>query len=69
MKHKAELRKGLVRVRVDGPPPPAGTEIRAGEKVAGTLLSVADGAGLAYLRFDRAAGGLTAGEARISPAR
>ena len=69
MKHKVELRKGLVRVRVDGPPPPAGTEIRAGEKVAGTLLSVADGAGLAYLRFDRAAGGLTAGEARISPAR
>ena len=30
MKHKTELRKGLVRVRVDGPPPLAGTEIRAG---------------------------------------
>ena len=69
MKHKTELRKGLARVRVDGPPPPAGTEIRAGDKVAGTLHSAADGSGLAYLRFDRAEGALTAGEARISPAR
>jgi folate-binding protein YgfZ len=68
MKHKTELRKGLVRVRVEGPPPPPGTEIRAGDRVAGTLLSVADGAGLAYLRFDRASGELVAGEARVSAA-
>ncbi len=66
MKHKSELRKGLVQVRVEGIAPPPGTEIRAGEKVAGTLHSVADGLGLAYLRFDRAVGELTAGEARIS---
>jgi folate-binding protein YgfZ len=66
MKHKTELRKGLVKVRVEGPPPPAGAEIRAGGKVAGTLHSVAGGEGLAYLRFDRAGGELTAGEARIS---
>ncbi|HET9070207.1 MAG TPA: folate-binding protein [Amaricoccus sp.] len=66
MKHKTELRKGLVRVRVEGAAPAAGTEIRAGEKVAGTLFSVAGEEGLAYLRFDRAAGELTAGEARIS---
>ena len=65
MKHKTELRKGLVRVRVEGPPPPEGSEIRAGGKVAGTLLSVADGQGLAYLRFDRAEGELTAGGARV----
>ena len=65
MKHKAELRKGLVRVRVEGPEPPEGSEIRAGGKVAGTLLSVADGQGLAYLRFDRADGELTAGGARV----
>jgi folate-binding protein YgfZ len=67
MKHKTELRKGLLRVRVEGPAPPPGSEIRAGGKVAGTLLSVADGAGLAYLRFDRAQGELTAGEARVRP--
>ena len=58
MKHKAELRKGLVRVRVDGRGAAAGTEIRAGGKVAGTLFSVAGRAGLAYLRFDRAEGEL-----------
>jgi folate-binding Fe-S cluster repair protein YgfZ len=68
MKHKTELRKGLVRVRVEGTAP-EGAEIRAGDKVAGTLLSVADGEGLAYLRFDRAQGDLTAGTARISSVR
>ena len=47
--------------------PPPGTEIRAGDKAAGTLLSVADGLGLAYLRFDRAAGELLAGAARVVP--
>jgi folate-binding protein YgfZ len=65
MKHKTELRKGLARVRIEGEAPP-GTEIRAGDKVAGTLYSTADGAGLAYLRFDRATGDLAAGEARIT---
>jgi folate-binding protein YgfZ len=65
MKHKTELRKGLARVRVEGAPPPPGTEIRAGEKVAGTLYSVAGGLGLAHLRFDRATGELRAGDARV----
>ena len=69
MKHKTELRKGLARVRVEGAAPPPGTEIRAGDKVAGTLYSVADGLGLAYLRFDRAEGELVAGSARITEAR
>ena len=67
MKHKTDLRKGLVRVRVEGEAPPPGTEIRAGEKPAGTLHSAAGGQGLAYLRFDRATGELVAGEARIVP--
>ncbi len=67
MKHKTELRKGLARVRVEGEAPPPGTEIRAGERPAGTLLSTADGRGLAYLRFDRATGALAAGAARIVP--
>ncbi|MFQ8432470.1 YgfZ/GcvT domain-containing protein [Amaricoccus sp. W119] len=65
MKHKTELRKGLVRVAVAGDAPAPGTEIRSGEKTVGTLLTSAGGAGLAYLRFDRAGGDLTAGHARV----
>jgi folate-binding protein YgfZ len=65
MKHKTELRKGLVAVRVEGAPPPPGTEILAAGKPAGTLFSVADGQGLAHLRFDRAEGELLAGTARV----
>jgi folate-binding protein YgfZ len=66
MKHKTELRKGLALVRVAGEPPPPGTEILAGGKPAGTLFSVADGLGLAHLRFDRAVGELAAGAARVT---
>lgn len=65
MKHKTELRKGLARVRVEGAPPAPGTEIRAGDRVAGTLFTTAAGRGLAHLRFDRASGDLAAGEARV----
>ncbi|WP_136440878.1 YgfZ/GcvT domain-containing protein [Pacificoceanicola onchidii] len=65
MKHKTELRKGLTRVHVDGAAP-VGTEILAGEKPAGTLYTQSGGAGLAYLRFDRAKGDLTAGEATVT---
>ena len=65
MKHKTELRKGLVRVAIEGAAPPPGTEIRSGDKTVGTLLSAVGGAGLAYLRFDRAPAPLTAGAARI----
>jgi len=66
MKHKTERRKGLARVRLDGPAPPPGTEIRAGDRPAGTLYSAGTGYGLAYLRFDRAeAAPLTAGDTRL----
>lgn len=65
MKHKTELRKGLVAVLVEGEAPPPGTEIVADGRPAGTLLSVAKGRGLAYLRFDRAGDAMTAGTARV----
>ena len=65
MKHKTELRKGLVRVRVEGEAPPPGTPILSDGAPAGTLYTTADGRGLAYLRFDRASGALTAGAARL----
>ncbi|MBU2959598.1 folate-binding protein [Citreicella sp. C3M06] len=64
MKHKAELRKGLAPVVVDGTAP-VGTEILSGEKPAGVLYTQSGGRGIAYLRFDRAVGTLTAADARL----
>ena len=67
MRHKTELRKGLVTVRIDGAAP-VGTPITAGGKSIGTLYTQAGDKAIAWLRFDRAerAGGpLMAGEARV----
>jgi len=65
MKHKTELKKGLVKVQVEGAAP-VGTEVFAGEKLAGTLYTQAGGEGLAWLRFDRATGPMTAGDATLT---
>ena len=66
MKHKTALRKGLVRVAVEGEAPPPGTPVETADgKPAGALHTVAGGAGLAHLRFDRAEGELAAGAARL----
>ena len=67
MRHKTELRKGLVRVRVSTPVPP-GTAILADGKEAGTLWTQSGGLGIAYLRFDRAQADLMAGPARVTVA-
>lgn len=64
MHHKTQLRKGLVRVAVEGAAP-VGTEIEAEGKSVGTLYSQANGAGLAHLRFDLAQGSLRAGNATV----
>lgn len=65
MKHKTELRKGLVQVKIDGPAADPGTPILANGKVAGTLGTRSGDRALAYLRFDRADGPMTAGDARV----
>ncbi len=65
MKHKTELRKGLVRVAVDGEAPPPGTPVEAEGRGVGTLFTVAGGQGLAHLRLDRATGAMQAGGAVI----
>jgi len=65
MKHKTELRKGLATVSVRGTAP-VGTDILADGKVAGTLFTQAGGKGIAYLRFDRAKGDMTAGDATVT---
>ncbi len=64
MKHKTELRKGLVRVAVQGIAP-VGTEIFAGEKLVGRLFTQSGGFGIAYLRFDQAVGTMRAGDAIV----
>ena len=64
MKHKTELKKGLVRVRVSAPVP-VGTAILAAGKEAGTLYTQSGGRGIAWLRFDRSAGEMVAGEAKV----
>ncbi|SLN57126.1 putative global regulator [Falsiruegeria litorea R37] len=64
MKHKAELRKGLRQVVVEGETP-AGSEIVANGKPVGTLFTQSGGKGIAYLRFDRAKGDMQAGEATV----
>jgi folate-binding protein YgfZ len=65
MKHKTELRKGLVGVRIDGSAP-VGTEILGEDgKSAGTLFTQSGGHAIAYLRHDRATGQLSAGQARV----
>ncbi|MFQ1701651.1 YgfZ/GcvT domain-containing protein [Loktanella agnita] len=66
MKHKTELRKGLVKVTIDGAAP-VGTRILTGDgKEAGTLFTQSGKAALAHLRFDRAKGTLQAGDADIT---
>lgn len=59
MKHKTELRKGLARVAVSDQTP-VGTEILANGKSVGTLFTQSGGFGIAYLRFDRAKGDMSA---------
>ncbi len=66
MKHKTELRKGFVRVALDGPEPVAGATVTAEDgKEVGTLTTVAPGQAIAYLRFDRANGPLNAGPTQV----
>lgn len=67
MKHKTELRKGLVRVAIAGTAP-AGTEIMAEGKAAGTLFTQSGGHALAYLRLDRATGPMLAATAQLATA-
>jgi folate-binding protein YgfZ len=68
MKHKTELRKGLAVVSIKGSAP-VGTEITANDKSVGKLFSQSGGQAIAYLRFDRATGPMSAGDATITYAK
>ena len=64
MRHKTELRKGLVQVLVTGAAPP-GTEITAEDRPVGVLYTQSGGRGIAQLRFDRAQQPMLAGDAKV----
>ena len=64
MKHKTELRKGLVRLAIEGAAP-VGTPIEAEGRTVGTLFTQSGGRAIAHLRFDRTDGLLMAGDARL----
>ena len=72
-KHRGLVRRRLARVALDGPLPPAGTPILAGEREVGEIRSGLDGAALAVLRLERIAAAteagtpLTAGETLVIP--
>ncbi|HSF63437.1 MAG TPA: folate-binding protein [Paracoccaceae bacterium] len=65
MKHKTELRKGLVRVRLSGAAAP-GTPVTADGREIGRLGTVSGDRALAWLRLDRAEGPMQAGDATLT---
>lgn len=73
--YRATLRKRLFPVAVDGPLPPAGTEVMFGDHIAGDLRSGRGNRALAMLRIDhvevaiRTGARLAAGDARLAPLR
>jgi folate-binding protein YgfZ len=56
MKRRGAIKSRMVPIAFDGPAPPAGTEVLAGDLRAGQVLSGAQGRAIALLRLDRALG-------------
>lgn len=53
MKRRGAVKSRMMAIAVDGPPPPAGAELLAGELRAGAVTSTGTGAAMALLRLDR----------------
>jgi hypothetical protein len=74
-KHRGAVRKRLMRVDFDGPPPPPDTPIMLGDREAGTMRSSVGQSGIAVLRLEQieqaAAGGepLVAGDTQLTPVK
>lgn len=62
MKHRSLVRRRLLPVAFDGPPPETGAPVKKGDIEAGEIRSVADGMGLALLKLDHALAALETGE-------
>lgn len=68
-KYRGLVKKRLLPVRIEGPPPAPGTEIKAGGDEAGEMRSGNGGLGLALLRLGQIDKELTAGSAKVKPAK
>lgn len=67
MKHKTELKKGLVTLGIEGAAPVGTAILLPDGREAGVLYTQSGGRAIAHMRFDRMVEGLTAGDARILP--
>jgi hypothetical protein len=56
MKRRGQIKNRMLPIAFDGPPPPFGAEVLAGELRAGEVLSGRDGRAMALLRLDRIEG-------------
>ena len=56
MKRRGAIKTRMLPIAFEGPPPPSGTEVLAGELRAGEVLSGRDGRAMALLRLDRIEG-------------
>lgn len=65
MKHKAELKKGLQHVRLQGEVVPGTPIMTADGREAGAVYTQSGGRGIAYLRFERIGDGMMAGDAPV----
>jgi hypothetical protein len=68
-KYRGLVRKRLLPVEIEGPLPPPGTPVMAGDQEAGEMRSGADGLGLALLRLEHLDAGLRCGDSRLRPQR
>src|SRR5690348_11207089 len=70
-KYRGLIKKRLMPVAVDGPLPPPGTPVMAGDQEAGEMRSGRDGMGLALLRLEALAQSkpLTAAGVKLTPQR
>ena len=66
MQHRGTARTRIIPVAFDGVPPPAETEVTAGDKLIGAMGSGLPGRGLARLRLDRIADAMAAGEPLVA---
>ena len=65
MKHKTELRRGLVRLALDRSVP-VGTEVLSEGKVVGRVFTQAQGHALALMRLDQMSATMSAGPATVT---
>ncbi len=53
MKRRGVVRSRMLPIRFEGPPPPFGAEVMAGDLRAGEVLTGGEGLAMALLRLDR----------------